>query len=95
MGIKFIIKKNTEALSCASKEVSLEINAENTKQMFMTHYQNVHQKHYTHTHTHTHTHIYIVDKSTKIVTKFKYLEVMVTNQNYIHNIGGARSTHES
>jgi hypothetical protein len=34
------IKKNTEALIDASKEVSLEVNTEKTKYMLLSHHQN-------------------------------------------------------
>jgi hypothetical protein len=37
------IKKNTETLSDASKEVGLEINAEKTKYMLLSHHRNVGQ----------------------------------------------------
>jgi hypothetical protein len=37
------IKKNTEALIAASKEVGLEINVEKTKYMLLSRYQNVGQ----------------------------------------------------
>jgi hypothetical protein len=37
------IKKNTETLSDASKEVGLEINAEETKYMLLSRHQNVGQ----------------------------------------------------
>jgi hypothetical protein len=41
-----IIKKNTEALLDASKEVGLEVNAEKTKYMFISHHQTAGQNHY-------------------------------------------------
>jgi len=34
------IKKNTEALSDANKEVGLKVNTEKTKYTFMSHHQN-------------------------------------------------------
>jgi hypothetical protein len=37
------IKKNTEALIGTSKEVSLEVNAEGTQYMLMSHHQNTEQ----------------------------------------------------
>jgi len=40
-----IIKKNTETLLDASKEVGIEGNAEKTKYMFMSHHQNAGQDH--------------------------------------------------
>jgi len=39
------IKKNTEALLGASKEVGLDVNTENTKYMVISHHQNVGQNH--------------------------------------------------
>jgi hypothetical protein len=39
------IKKNTETLTDASKEVGLEINIEKTKYMLLSHQQNVGQNH--------------------------------------------------
>jgi hypothetical protein len=39
------IKKNTEALVVASKEIGLEVNAEKTKYMVMSRNQNVGQNH--------------------------------------------------
>jgi hypothetical protein len=63
------IRKNTEALLIASKEVSLEINAENTKYMVMSRDQNTGQ---------------IGNKSFETVEQFKYLGTTLTNQNSIH-----------
>jgi hypothetical protein len=40
------IKKNTETLTDASKEVGLEINVEKTKYMLLPHHQNVGQNRY-------------------------------------------------
>jgi hypothetical protein len=37
------IKKNTESLIDASKEIGLEINVEKTKYMLLSHHQNVAQ----------------------------------------------------
>jgi len=39
------IKKNTETLLAASKEVGLEINAERTMYMFLSRHQNAGQNH--------------------------------------------------
>jgi hypothetical protein len=39
----YTIKKNTETLTDASKEVSLEVNAEKTKYMLLSRYQNTGQ----------------------------------------------------
>jgi hypothetical protein len=38
------IKENTDTLIDASKEVGLEVNAENTKYMLLSHHQNARQK---------------------------------------------------
>jgi len=40
LGKTSTIKKNTEALLEASREVGLEVNTEKTKYMFMSHHQN-------------------------------------------------------
>jgi len=56
------IKKNTEVLLDANKEVDLEVDAEKTNCMFMSHQQ-------------------IVNKSSRNVAKFKYLEIALTNSN--------------
>jgi hypothetical protein len=69
-----IIKKNTGALLDASKEVGLEVNAEKTKYVFMSRHQTAEQNYYK-----TVSSKYFAD-----VTKFKYLETTVTNQNCIH-----------
>jgi hypothetical protein len=58
------MKKNTEALLVASKETSLEVNAEKTKSMFMSRQQNARQNHDMKTD----------NTSFKNVAKFKYLE---------------------
>jgi general stress protein 26 len=40
-----LIKKNTETLIDASKEVGLEVNTEKTKYMLLSHHQNAGQNH--------------------------------------------------
>jgi hypothetical protein len=65
------IKKNTEALLDASKEVGLEVNPEESKCMLMSHYQNVSQKHS----------IKTANRSFEDVAKFKYLGRTLTDQN--------------
>jgi retron-type reverse transcriptase len=68
------IKKNTEALLDASKEVGLEVNPEETKYMLMSRSQKTGQKHS----------IKIANRSYKDVAKFRYLGTTLTDQNYIH-----------
>jgi ribosomal protein S2 len=67
------IKKNTETLIGASKEVGLEVNAEKTKYMLLSRNQNAGQNH----------NIKIANRSFENVTQFKYLGMTVTNQNFI------------
>jgi hypothetical protein len=68
------IKKNTEALLDASKEVGLEMNPEKTKYMLMSCSQKIRQKHS----------IKIANRSLEDVAKFKYLEATPTDQNWMH-----------
>jgi hypothetical protein len=68
------IRKNTEALLIASKEIGLEVNAEKTKYMVMSLDQNSGQNGY----------IQIGNKSFETVEQFKYLGTTLTNQNSIH-----------
>jgi len=58
------IKKNTEALLEASREVDLEVNTEKTKYMVISHHQNAGQNHSS----------LIDNKSFENVAKFRYLE---------------------
>jgi hypothetical protein len=67
------IKKNIETLIDANKEVGLEVNAEKTKSMLMSHCQNAGQNH----------DIMIANRSLENVAKFRYLGTAVTNQNLI------------
>jgi hypothetical protein len=67
------MRKNTEALLIASKEIGLEVNAEKTKYMVMSRDQNMRQNGY----------IQIGNKSFETVEQFKYLETTLTNQNSI------------
>jgi hypothetical protein len=67
------IKKNTEALLDASKEVGLEVNPEKTKYMLISRSQKVAQKHS----------IKIANRSFEVVAKFKYLGTQ-TGQNCMH-----------
>jgi hypothetical protein len=65
------IKKNTETLT--DKDVRLEVNAEKTKYMLLSHHQNAGQNH----------NIKVGDRSSENVAQFKYLGTTVTNQNLI------------
>jgi hypothetical protein len=65
------IKKNTEGLVVASKEIGLEVNAEKTKCMVMSRNQNAGQNH----------NIKLDNKSFERVEQFKYLGTTVTNGN--------------
>jgi hypothetical protein len=67
------IKKNTETLIDASKEVGLEINVEKTKHMSLSRHQNVGQN----------RDIKIANRSFENVSQFRYLGTTVTNQNLI------------
>jgi hypothetical protein len=67
------IKKNTETLIDASKEVGLETNLEKTKYMLLSHHQNVDRN----------RDIKIANISFENETEFKYLGTTVTNQNLI------------
>jgi hypothetical protein len=67
------IKKNTEALIGASKDVDLEVSTEKTKYMLLSHHQNAEQNH----------NIKIGDRSFENVAQFKYLGMTVTHQNLI------------
>jgi hypothetical protein len=64
------IKKNTEALLDASKEVGLEVNPEKTKSRS----QKIGQR----------RSIKIANRSFEYVAKFKYLGTTLTDQNHIH-----------
>jgi hypothetical protein len=68
------IKKNTEALLDASKEVSLEMNPEKIKYMLMSRNQKIRQKHS----------MKIVNRSFEDVAKFKHLGTTLTDQNCMH-----------
>jgi hypothetical protein len=67
------IKKNTETLTEAREEVSLEVNAEKTKYMLLSCHQNAGKNH----------DIKIATRSLKNVAQFKYFGMTVTNQNLI------------
>jgi hypothetical protein len=67
------VKKNTEALVAAAKEIGLEVNADKTKYMVMSRDQNAGQNH----------NIRIDNNSFERVIQFKYLGTTLTNQNSI------------
>jgi hypothetical protein len=69
------IKENTESLLEASRDIGLEINAEKTKYMIMSHHPNSGQN----------QNISIASESYGNVAKFKYLGMTLTNQNGIHD----------
>jgi hypothetical protein len=68
------IKKNTEALLDASKEVGLEVNPEKTKYILMSRSQKVGQK----------RSVKIANRSFEYAAKFKYLGTTLTDQNHMH-----------
>jgi hypothetical protein len=71
------IKKNTEALIDASKEVGLEVNAENTKYMLLSLHQNAGQN----------QDIKTANSCSENVSQFNYLGMTVTNQKCNELIG--------
>jgi hypothetical protein len=70
------IKKNTEALLDASKEVGLEVNPEKTKYMLMSRSQKTGQKYS----------INIENRSFEYVAKFRYFGTTLTDQNHMHEV---------
>jgi hypothetical protein len=68
------VKKNTEALLEASKEVGLEVNREKTTYMLMSRSQKAGQKHS----------MKLANRSFEDVAKFKYLGTTPTYQNCMH-----------
>jgi hypothetical protein len=72
-GCIYVLKKNTESLVVASKEIDLEVNAEKTKYMVMSRDQNAGQNH----------NIKIENKSFERMEQLKYLGTALTNRNSI------------
>jgi sorting nexin-29 len=68
------IKKNTEALLDASKEVGLEVNPEKTKYMLISRSEEIGQKYS----------IKIANRSFEDGAKFKYLGTTLTDQNCMY-----------
>jgi len=68
------IKKSTETLLEASREVGLEVNTEKIEYMFMSRHQNAGQN----------NNFLMPNKSLKMWQCSKYLKITVTNENYIH-----------
>jgi hypothetical protein len=69
------IKENSETLLQASRDIGLEINAEKTKYMIMSHHLNSGQN----------KNIRIANELFEKVAKFKHLETTLTNENDIHD----------
>jgi hypothetical protein len=69
------IKENTQILSEASRDVGLEINAEKTKYMIMSHHPNSGQN----------QNIRIANESFENMAKFKYMGTTLINENDIHD----------
>jgi hypothetical protein len=69
------IKENSETLLEAGRDVGIEINAEKTKYVNMSRYQNSGQN----------QNVRIENESFENVAKFRYLRTTLTNQNDIHD----------
>jgi hypothetical protein len=70
-----IIKKSSETLIDASKEVGLEVNTEKTKYILLSRHQNAGQNH----------DIKIGNRCFENVLQFRYLGKTITNQNLIQD----------
>jgi hypothetical protein len=66
------IKKNSETLIGASKQVGLEVNTEKTKYMLLSHHQNAEQNH---------DDIRLANRCFENIAQFKYFRTTATNQN--------------
>jgi hypothetical protein len=69
------IKKNTQTLIDASKEVGREVNTEKTKYMLLSRHQNTGQNH----------DMNLANRSFENVAQFRYLGTIVRNQNLIQD----------
>jgi hypothetical protein len=70
-GSVYSIRRNTEALVVASNKTGLEVDADKTKNIFMSRHQNTGRRH----------HIKINKSSFERVEDYKYLETTLTYQN--------------
>ena len=71
-GSAHTVKENAEALVVATKEIGLEVNADNTKYMVMSRDRNAGRGHSVK-----------IDSSIERVEEFKYLGTTITDQNSI------------
>jgi hypothetical protein len=69
------IKENSETLLEASRDIGLEMNADKTKYMIMSHHLNSGEN----------QNIRIANEPFENVAKFKYFGTILTNQNDIHD----------
>jgi hypothetical protein len=74
VGSVHTIKENVESLVIASKEIGLELNADKTKYMIMFRDQNAGRRH----------NMKIDSKPLERVEEFRYLDITLRNQNFIH-----------
>jgi sorting nexin-29 len=79
------IKKNTEAVLDASKEVGLEVNPEKTKYMLMSRSRKIGQK----------LSIKMANRSFEDVANFEYLGTTLTDQNCMHEEINSRLSSEN